>query len=180
MTKLSEFVDPNQSLLMPAGPVVERGRGCWNCLYWDVDAAKARWNEKRLGHLSMALQYKQTATSLTGKMAEAMKSKSVGLAMMVERVDEGMRGSTFGLCKKGSFEQPDDPQPLIQYQNLCRKWNGRDGSSLATSGHPIDLLPEELNELHQPKPDPKIIAAAKAEAEETAAREAIKLKRVIE
>lgn len=168
--KLSSLVAPNQSLIgaqdgpfapagvgtyMPAGPTIERGRGCWNCLHWDADKGKAHWNQRRQGLLALALQHKQ----------EGRQDKAKGLALMIDKVDASVGRSTFGLCSKG-HTTPDcaDPVPLIHYQHLCHMWDGADGSSLATQGHKIDLLPEELREEFLPKVDPKRLAAAKAEA----------------
>lgn len=152
----SPFVPAGQSTFMPAGPTIERGRGCWNCLHWDPDKGKQHWNDRRKGLLMLALQHKQ----------EGRPEKAKGLAMMVDKTDESVRRGTFGLCSKGhTVPGCNDPVPLIHYQELCHMWDGKDGSSLATSGHKIDLLPEELREEFHPKVDPKLVAKAKADAE---------------
>lgn len=166
MPKLDDFVPQDQQLIMPPGPVIDRGRGCWNCIHWDVDAAKARWNQQRELLLTQALQHK----------IEGREDKAKGLAMMVNVTDEGVGRDGFGLCNKGwNFQStpPPDPKPLIHYQNLCHKWDGRTGSSLATEGKPIDLLPHELNEEFQPKPDPILVKKAQEEAAEAKARAAM-------
>ncbi len=152
MTRLNDVVSA-PSTLMPPGQVVERGRGCWNCIHWDPDKGKAHWNVRRQGLLTLAVQHRHLGD----------EKKAKGLAMMVDKTDAAVARDSFGLCGKGWM--PDDckdPQPLVHYQNLCHNWSGRDGSSLATQGHPIDLLPEELREEFHPKVDPKLVAKAKA------------------
>lgn len=167
MPKLDEFVPHDQTLILPPGPVIDRGRGCWSCIHWDVDAAKARWNGQRQLLLASALRHK----------IEGREDKANGLAKMVDVTDMGVSRDGYGLCKKGwnfKGEAPPDPQPLIHYQNLCHKWDGRTGSSLATEGKPIDLLPHELNEEFQPRPDPILVKKAQDEAAEKAAKLATK------
>ena len=46
-----------------------------------------------------------------------------------------------GMCLVGGAEGD-----FVDCRYLCDKWSGRDGSSLATSGKPLDKLPEELKE----------------------------------
>lgn len=145
------------TIFMAPGPVIERGRGCWNCLHWDPDAAKAAWNAERQQLLTIAVRHK----------LEGNEKRANLIGMEVDTMDKLVMSNATGLCGKGY--RGDNPEnckgdkPQIHYQNLCHQWDGRDGASDATRGHKIDLLPAELDEEFQPKPDPKLVAAARAE-----------------
>jgi hypothetical protein len=144
-------------ITMAPGPVIERGRGCWNCLHWDPDGAKAAWNQERQGLLTKAVLHKQ----------QGDEKRANVIATLVDTMDRLVASNATGLCGKGY--RGDNPEkcigdkPQIHYQNLCHMWDGRDGAKMATEGHKVDLLPAELNEEFQPKPDPKKVEAAKAE-----------------
>jgi hypothetical protein len=183
MTKLTDFVNLDAPIVgipdrvIPLATTVDRGRGCWNCIHWDVDKGKKHWENRRQGLLATALQHEQLAGAARVEhkklLADAHEKRAKGLGMMVDSVDQAVIAGKFGLCAKG-WAPPDckDPVPLIEHSNLCPNWSGRDGASLATAGKPLDLLPDELRELHHPKPDPALIAKAKAEAEEAKRLEA--------
>lgn len=175
-TKLNDFVDLNAPIVgvpdrfVPLATTIDRGRGCWNCINWDVEKAKKHWENRRQGLLTVAMEHdhKSKEARLAGKrdLADAHEKKAKGVAMMVDSVDQAVVAGKFGLCAKG-WAPPDcvDPVPLIDHTTLCNKWSGRDGASLATAGKPLDKLPDELRDDLMPKPDPALVAKAKAEAE---------------
>lgn len=177
-TKLNDFVDLNAPLVgmpdrfVPLATTIDRGRGCWNCLSWDPEKGKKHWENRRQGTLALAMEHdhKSKEARLAGKrdLADAHEKRAKGIAMMVDSVDQAVIAGKFGLCAKG-WAPPDcvDDVPLIDHSTLCDKWSGRDGSSLATAGKPLDKLPDELRDELMPKPDPALLAKAKAEAEMT-------------
>jgi hypothetical protein len=182
-TKLNDFVDLNAPIVgmpdrvIPMVTRVEVGRSCANCLHWDPEKGKKHWEFRRQGTLAVALEHEHKAKTalLAGKrdLAEAHEKKAKGVGMMVDSIDQAVMAGKFGLCAKG-WAPPDckDDVPLIDHTTLCHKWSGRDGSSLATAGFPLDKLPDELRDELMPKPDPVRLAKAKAEAEEKARFEA--------
>ena len=50
-----------------------------------------------------------------------------------------MARGAIGICMVGGAKGD-----FVDCRYLCDKWSGREGSSLATSGKPLDKLPEEL------------------------------------
>lgn len=171
-TKLNDFVDLNAPIVgmpdrfIPLATTIDRGRGCWNCINWQVEAGKKHWENRRQGLLAIAMDHDAKAKEAKNPdVREFHEKKAKGVGVMVDSIDQAVVAGKFGLCAKG-WAPPDckDPVPLIDHATLCNKWSGRDGSSLATSGKPLDKLPDELRDELQPKPDPVLVAKAQAEA----------------
>jgi len=57
-----------------------------------------------------------------------------------------------GMCGGGGEDRHGNPVgKFIQCEHLCRKWNGRQGHSLATANRPLDKLSDELHEIADDK-----------------------------
>jgi hypothetical protein len=69
----------------------------------------------------------------------------VQIRRMVNLVDHSLAKGEIGMCLKGKAETD-----FVFAAYLCDAWVGKQGSSLATSGHKIDALPEELTEADVP------------------------------
>lgn len=123
-------------VLTPQERTVERGRGCWNCTAWDNDdKARSLWSELRQRDLKTAL-----AVSMSDVRGED-HPHVMQIRRMVDAVDRSMATGSIGICLRGKAGTD-----LCFAGFLCNHWNGRVGSSLATNGKPLDLLPEELME----------------------------------
>jgi len=77
--------------------------------------------------------------SLIAQQIRAMRQESTRFTMFDRMAEQGL----IGVCIKGRAEADFVTAPY-----LCDSWVGREGSSVATEGQPLDLLPEELADEH--------------------------------
>lgn len=86
----------------------------------------------------------------------------VQIRRMVDLVDRSVAKGEIGICLRGKAEAD-----FAFAAYLCDGWTGRVGSSLATAGHAIDLLPEELHERDRdPAVSPREIAGPRHKSNE--------------
>lgn len=149
---------------MPADRVVERGRGCWNCVSFDMngDATKKAWSadkqvlQTEFFNIAFAQEVPADYLSLGNQWADNPNAIHVELTdephvvrgkmiiKSIDRMDRAIASAAFRLCMCNGAS--DRGGKYISARYLCDKWNGRVGSSLATSGHALDVLPDELRE----------------------------------
>lgn len=136
------------------GRTVERGRGCWNCKHFD--------NSARVKQHYLALRTAEVAKAgidlFAGHPApyvapsEALRAHKVGedtvAAEAVQRersrrkaFDSLAEKGVIGICTAGKAHGD-----FVMFGYLCDFWSGVQGSSVATAGHELDLLPEELKD----------------------------------
>lgn len=163
--------------------IVERGRGCWNCKHWN-NGASAQLNyqlrpDTRPGITRMGVadvndaqfhrevgQVKQLGFS-EDEAVKAVMAKRQMQANVPTIFDAWMKQGTIGLCPEGVT--PDGTSvDFTHAQYLCHKWSGVEGASLATSGHALDKLPDELKDMYEPK----ATAETKPEPSETSEKKA--------
>lgn len=61
--------------------------------------------------------------------------------------DRLVQAGALGMCLVGvPLDAQGQGADFVHYQYLCNRWTGREGASVATEGHPIDKLPEELKD----------------------------------
>jgi hypothetical protein len=127
-------------VILPANRTVERGRGCWNCKSFENGAlAQKRWEETRKQEVAALIEQGAVALTRLGDQENpATKEEDARFQMM----NKLMRAGTAGLCMRGKVNTD-----FVHCQYLCDGWTGRDGHSLATAGHPLDKLPDELRDL---------------------------------
>jgi len=119
---------------------VERGRGCWNCTKYATGDLVVNHLEACKRKDTAAIIEKYGIVPAMPRLADQEKAVPTGTDARWVMADKMARTGVIGICMAGS---QDD---FVHFQTLCDKWVGRDGSSIATSGHAIDLLPEELAE----------------------------------
>jgi hypothetical protein len=114
----------------------ERRRGCWSCIHWNNgDLSIGKWSVDRQNNLAEALRL--SLESPQGEDANPVKN----IRRMVDLLDHSIAKGDFGVCLPG-FAETD----FAHNAYLCDQWTGRVGSSVATEGAPLDLLPEELKD----------------------------------
>lgn len=112
--------------------VVERGRGCWNCTHYDTgEMTQKRWQECKLRDIGVI------AASL-GKSPFMVTDQEMGL---LTQMDHSVKIGHAGICLLG---KPNSD--FVDHRYLCDGWTGKQGASLATEGHKLDMLPEELKD----------------------------------
>lgn len=110
---------------------VSRGRGCWGCRSFETgELAKKHFNFLRIRDKKAAIAKGDYYDPPLYDKVSAM-------------IDAGGMGICLKGCGKGDIKH---------YGFLCKEtdngkgWEGRDGSSLAIEGHPIDEPSEHLQE----------------------------------
>ena len=105
-----------------------------------IDVAKKAAEFCEQGHPSeLAVEMAIAATGCKSpEVADAMRLAERSESHLQEYTAAVARGK-IGICLKGSTEGD-----FVVNAYLCGKWDGVDGSSLATAGHKLDKLPEEL------------------------------------
>ena len=159
---------------------VERGRGCYNCTAFDNGTmAKEKYAAHRAAKVAeLRMQQAQGIQSGTTPIGDADLSalavqqklsqlKNTGLTetQAIEvlaaaaagqsgrdgdprfRLFDGLISSgAAGVCLVGGMNTD-----FVHGQCLCDKWNGRQGSSIATAGKPLDKLPDEIVDIAESK-----------------------------
>lgn len=128
--------DPKRPVMKPISDPISRGRGCYNCTAWEnQEKARSHWSHLRQNELQRA--FLQSQMDPDGEKAQIV----VNIRRMVDNVDRTVAAGVFGVCLKGKGNAD-----LVHNAFLCDSWNGREGASIATAGHPIDELPGELKD----------------------------------
>lgn len=144
--------------------VVERGRGCYNCIAFESgDLCRKRYFEARLADLAASANpgVRRLASGLrsdsllravrlagTGTRSDLASEAVLAEAMVAKEADRFsyfdklVAAGKIGLCLIGKA-----PSDFVENVYLCEGWTGRQGSSLATSGKPLDKLPDELRDI---------------------------------
>jgi len=136
--------DAGQMIIAPER-TVERGRGCWNCKsFANGELAQKRWTERRKSDIATLIAQGIVPLTREGdhENTQITKQKDARFEMM----DKLIHAGTAGLCMHGKVDTD-----FVHCQYLCTGWNGRDGHSLATSGRPLDKLPDELMDIAEGK-----------------------------
>lgn len=150
--------------ITPKDRIVERGRGCWNCVSFDLDGAatKMAWAADKQAmqaefftlamaqpnHEAFIAQADQWAANPDAIHIDLTDDAAVARAKMIlksiDRMDRSIASAAFRVCMANGGN--DRNGKYISARYLCPKWTGRIGSSMATSGHKLDKLPDELRE----------------------------------
>jgi hypothetical protein len=135
----------NGKVILPAERTVERGRGCWNCKHYENgEMSQNRWAERRQQDTAHLIEQGVLPLIRLGDQENVVETDEANARF--EMMDKLIRAGTAGLCMKSKV-----PTDFVHCQYLCDGWNGRDGSSLATAGKPLDKLPGELREMVEEK-----------------------------
>lgn len=130
----------NERIIIPQDRVVERGRGCWNCKsYENAELARAHWKECRAAEEQAIIAKGGDPVLVRLGDMENPQAKQVNARFVW--MDNLINNGQAGMCMKGKA-----PGTFVHHKYLCDGWTGKEGSSVATFGHPIDKLPEELVE----------------------------------
>lgn len=151
----------------PQDRIVERGRGCWNCTGFDMDGKMTvqLWSDRRQAQLAAALGIALSMPHEESMRVQVLMEKwnahpdrirpteqdppehyrIKSILRMVDQMDHAVASGSFRLCLRPKAPDRADGE-FFSAQYLCSAWNGRDGSSVATSGKPLDKLPDELRE----------------------------------
>ena len=151
------------------GRTIERGRGCWNCTAFE-NGAESRMKYQVFRNAEVARLTIQAAPALarigdvtakTNAAVEVARLMGIGLDLdtallrvlgkggfrKVEDArfaafDRRVAAGQIGMCRKGHA-----PGDFVEAKYLCDHWNGAQGHSVATQGHALDKIPEELREI---------------------------------
>jgi len=137
----------------------ERGRACHNCVSFENgNMAKQHWLVHRAARMAEYL-----STPAVGRVGEPTPPPPPSSLLtdvqpdprqyphdprmrQLHDIDRLVNAGCVGICLKGcrpkSLGGPEGD--FITYSFLCDRWTGRDGHSVATAGHPLDKLNEEL------------------------------------
>lgn len=119
---------------------VERGRGCWNCREFTTGDSVL---EKFLNNMTR---------EVTGAVGSGKRPAPATMSLL-RQCETGIKQGRMGVCKKNDTrelsvgeKENGKPGTFISDGFLCSSWSGADGHSLATSGHALDKLPDELKD----------------------------------
>lgn len=135
--------------------VVERGRGCWNCIHYDCGDAAKEYYRIRIGAEKRALALRaiergDIGAASGGPLTIGAFTRQSALERPGRHVvdarfalwDAKIASGEIGLCMNDGTDTD-----FVHRMCLCVKWSGRQGSSLATEGKKLDLLPDELRDV---------------------------------
>lgn len=127
-------------VILPPERTIERGRGCWNCSHFENgELSQKRWQERRQADTATLIEQGAIPLTRLGDQENSIQTNAVDARF--EMMDRLVRAGTAGLCMRGKVATD-----FVHCQFLCEGWDGRDGSSIATSGKPLDMLPDELRD----------------------------------
>lgn len=134
--------------------VVERGRGCWSCIWWNntEDAKHSYALRPDLGNqpfrigddLSIKEFQVLVQQGFSEREAVLQLQERAKLQTRPKIFDSMIQKGEIGLCRGKGVDRNDNPVDFTHAGYLCHKWSGREGSSVATSAKPLDKLPDEL------------------------------------
>lgn len=157
--------DNNERIIQLADRTIERSRGCWSCIGFDNgDGCKTDYRNRpdvalrkmRVSAWDMnSVDFHREvgrlkAQGLTQDQAVhhvmQQKQQEIIVSNQLSLFDRQVENGEIGRCRIGGVDTRDNPVDFIHMKYLCHKWSGRDGSSVATSGRPLDKLPDELRD----------------------------------
>lgn len=123
---------------------IERGRGCWNCKSFENDkVSRQRWRECRMRDVAYIRAHSGELITKLGAMEDPTKLPDGDARYdTIRQMDQAVIAGAVGLCMIGKV-----PTDFVHHQYLCSSWTGKQGSSVATSGHKLDKLPDELRDM---------------------------------
>ncbi len=135
---------------------VNRGRGCWNCKgYNNSELARQHWGTHKLRILA---SFAGTASLVRlGEQEKPVPGTADARLDQVTSWDKAVKIGVVGMCLKGarpaSLGGPEGD--FVEHRFLCDRWDGVQGSSIATSGKPLDKLNDELMDIALDKANKK-------------------------
>ena len=119
----------------------ERRRGCYSCKHFGTgEIATALWQDRRAAdEVHVAMSSGNTPLTRLGDI-EDPQAKEIDARFSA--FDRMIRSGAAGICLKGKV-----PTDFVHHLYLCEGWDGRQGSSVATSGAALDKLPDELRDI---------------------------------
>ena len=169
-------------ILVSKNRIFERGRTCLNCRHFEPGAkAIERWRDKclredmeRLAAQRQLPLYDHGPPQDDASQLQIAKLMARGLTLdeavhrllkkkdmsprdqMRQKLTVDIANGVFGLCDRG-VDNEGRPVEYVQRSYLCHRWDGIDGASLATEGHPLDKLGDELTDIadSRARKDPK-------------------------
>jgi hypothetical protein len=128
----------NERNITPQDRVIERGRGCWNCKSFENGAlSRQHWATCRASEEQAIIA--RGGDLVLPRLAVMEDPVVKETNARFEWMDNLIKMGRAGMCMKGKA-----PGTFVHHKYLCDGWSGKDGASMATSGHAIDKLPEEL------------------------------------
>lgn len=90
-------------------------------------------------------------------MEKAIPSTQDARLDQIQQMEKAINLGVAGICMLGSRPQEvgGPAGDFVEHRFLCDRWSGRQGSSVATAGHPIDKLNEELHEIAEDRANKK-------------------------
>ena len=144
-------------VLVPKERVISTGRGCYNCKHWDQAEAKKLWPIRRQNDLTTAAEMLTRLPYEPKTMDDAEKLGQPGITFfqtrsMIDGLDHLVASGHAGVCRGNGRTANGEPVGDFTVHALyCQVWSGVSGASLATAGHKVDVLPEELaDKLNKP------------------------------
>ena len=119
-------------------PVLTRTVGCWNCLSWSPEQAKARWKTKRQEDLETAV-----AIALDHPQGE-QATRVVNIRRMVASVDNLIAAGQLGTCIRADLPRETPIGDFVAHGYLCNYWDARQGASIAREGQKLDKTSDEI------------------------------------
>ncbi len=157
--------------------VVERGRGCWNCIHWE-NGEPAALRFTLMTGLQPGIKLEQLAQDECARdpdlklkvlklRKEGFKDKEIAAGLwgvkyrelqdqygMADKVGQLVAAHQAGFCNAKAGGIGGEVADFTHMNNLCGdnngtpcKWQGKDGSSMATDGKPLDMLFDEHTDL---------------------------------
>lgn len=135
-----------------------RARRCANCVSFECGAmSHQQWNEHRKARIEDYLR-----TAPIARLADMANPNWTPAEMkdarlqQLHQMDQMIAHGVAGLCMKGARSKADGgPEGnFVHCDFLCDRWTGKEGHSVATSGHE-DKLGEELREIADDRAEKK-------------------------
>jgi len=129
----------NERIIIPRDRVVERGRGCWSCKSFENgELSRQHWRVCRAAEEQRIVA--RGGDPVLIRLSDMEKPPgSPEVNARFQWMDNLVGNGRAGMCLKGKA-----PGTFVHHKYLCDGWTGRDGASVATAGHAVDKLPEEL------------------------------------
>jgi hypothetical protein len=144
MTAIKKFSAPERTFT--------RNRGCYSCKsYENGELSRKQWAAHKfrlLGALEGAAPMTRLGDMEAGAPVLATKTNDPRLNQ-IQQMDKAIHLGVIGMCLKGcrpaSLGGPEGD--FVEHRFLCDRWDGRQGSSIATSGQALDKLSDELADI---------------------------------
>lgn len=140
MTASKKFSAPERTFV--------RNRGCYSCIsYENGPLSRQHWGTHKL-RLLASLDGAAPLERL-GDMENPAPSPKDARRQQIEQMDAAVKTGVVGICMKGSRPASlgGPAGDFVEHRFLCDRWDGRQGSSIATSAQPLDKLSDELADI---------------------------------